>query len=76
MLLNYFEVASNKLEELSEIEFISEKNESLKNIIITELTSSSNKNNIQKKINTEYKKLIEEIKENSNIQMRCKRYRS
>ena len=26
-------------------------------------------NNIQKKINTEYKKLIEEIKENSNIQM-------
>ena len=72
IILNYFEVASNKLEELSEIEFISEKNESLKNIIITELTSSSNKNNIQKKINTEYKKLIEEIKENSNIQMMTK----
>ena len=72
IILNYFEVASNKLEELSEIEFISEKNESLKNIIITELTSGSNKNNIQKKINTEYKKLIEEIKENSNIQMMTK----
>jgi DNA primase len=72
IILNFYEIASKKLEELSEIEFLSEKNESLKNIIITELTSSSNKNNIQKKINTEYKKLIEEIKENSNIQMMTK----
>ena len=67
--MNYFEIASKKLEELSEIEFISEKNESLKNAIITALTQRESKNEIQIKINNEYKNLIEEIKENSNIQM-------
>jgi len=67
--LNYFEIASKKLEELSEIEFLSEKNESLKNTIITELTEKNNTDDMQSKINTEYKKLTEEIKENSNIQM-------
>ena len=69
IILNYFEIASKKLEELSEIEFISEKNESLKNAIITALTQRESKNEIQIKINNEYKNLIEEIKENSNIQM-------
>jgi len=69
IILNYFEIASKKLEELSEIEFISEKNESLKNTIITELTNGDNKDNMSEKINTEYKKVTEEIKANSNIQM-------
>ena len=69
IILNYFEIASKKLEELSEIEFLSEKNESLKNTIITELTEKNNTDDMQSKINTEYKKLTEEIKENSNIQM-------
>ena len=67
--MNYFEIASKKLEELSEIEFLSEKNESLKNTIITALTEENNKDDMQIKINTEYKKLTEEITENSNIQM-------
>ena len=69
IILNYFEIASKKLEELSEIEFLSEKNESLKNTIITALTEENNKDDMQIKINTEYKKLTEEITENSNIQM-------
>jgi len=69
IILNYFEIASKKLEELSEIEFLSEKNESLKNTIITELTEKNNTDDMQSKINTEYKKLTEEIKENSNIQI-------
>jgi DNA primase len=69
IILNYFEIASKKLEELSEIEFISEKNESFKNIIISTLAKGNDKNDIKEKINTEYKKLSEEIKENSNIQM-------
>jgi DNA primase len=68
IILNYFKIASEKLEELSEIEFLSEKNEILKNTIIEGLTEG-NHDDIQIKINTEYKKLIEEIKENSNIQM-------
>ena len=69
IILNYFEIASKKLEELSDIEFLSEKNESLKNIIIVALTEGKNKGDMQKKINTEYAKLIDEIKENSNIQL-------
>jgi len=68
IILNYFKIASEKLEELSEIEFLSEKNEIFKNTIIEGLTEG-NHDDIHVKINTEYKKLIEEIKENSNIQM-------
>ena len=69
IILNYFEIASKKLEELSELEFISEKNQSLKNATISLITQGHDKDNVQSKINNEYKKLIEEIKENSNIQI-------
>ena len=69
IILNYFEIASKKLEELSAMEFLSEKNESLKNTIIATLTNGSDNYDSDKKINAEYKKLIEEIKENSNIQI-------
>jgi len=72
IILNYFEIASKLLEQLSEIEFLSEKNESLKNTIIAVLTEGNNKDSMHEKINIEYKKLIEEIKENSNIQMTTK----
>jgi len=57
---------------LSEIEFLSEKNENLKNIIINSLTEGKNKDDIGKTINLEFKKIIEEIKENSNIQITTK----
>ena len=69
IILNFFEIASKKIEQLSEIEFFSEKNESLKNVTISALTKGENKDNMQAKINVEYEKLIEEIKVNSNIQM-------
>jgi DNA primase len=73
IVLNYFEIASKKLEELSEIEFISEKNESLKNIIITALSNSNGKNdNALEKIRKEYQDLSDEIEENSNIQITTK----
>jgi DNA primase len=68
VILNYFEIASKKIEELSLIEFLSEKNENLKNIIIRALTGDNRGETLQK-IETEYQKLIEEIKENSNIQI-------
>tara|TARA_B100001093_G_scaffold484474_1_gene517921 strand:- start:266 stop:1048 length:783 start_codon:yes stop_codon:yes gene_type:complete len=69
IVLNYIQITSKKLEELSEIEFLSDKNESLKNTIITALSEGSSKENIQNKVDAEYKKLIDEIRENSNIQM-------
>ena len=70
--MNYFEIASKKIEELSKIEFLSEKNESLKNIIISSLTNENDREATQVKINLEYKNLVTEIKENSNIQIFAK----
>ncbi len=69
IILNYFEIASKKLDELSDLVFISEKNETLKNSIIKLLTEGENQVEMQIKINDEFKTLINEITENSNIQL-------
>ena len=69
IILNYLEIAEKKMEELSKIEFLSEKNESLKNVIITSIIEGNDKEAINQKINTGYDKIISEIKENSNIQI-------
>ena len=68
-MLNFLEIAAKKIEILSEIKFLSEKNESLKNTIIASLNEGNNINDIQLKIDTDFKKLSEEIRENSNIQL-------
>ena len=67
--MNYPNLVSKKIEELSEIEFLSEKNESLKNVFITSLTEGNDIEILNSKINDDYDKLIKEIKENSNIQI-------
>ena len=69
IILNYFEIASKKIEELSDLVFISEKNENLKNFIVKLLTEGKNQGELQIKINDEFKTLINEITENSNIQL-------
>ena len=69
IVLNYLEIAKKKIEELSKLEFLAEKNESLKNLIITSLTDGGEKEVINSKMNNEYNKIINEINENSNIQM-------
>ena len=69
IILNYLDIASKKMEDLSEIAFLSEKNESLKKLIIENLIEGNNKEEINKKINNNYEKIIEEITENSNIQI-------
>ena len=69
IILNYLEIASKKMEDLLEIEFLSEKNESLKKEITTYLIEGNDKEVINKKINDNYKKIIREINENSNIQI-------
>ena len=68
-MLNYPDVVSKKIEDISKIIFLSEKNESLKKIIISSLLEGDNREKIQSKISTDYKKLIEEIQENSSIQI-------
>ena len=67
--LNYLDIASNRLEELSNIKFLAEKNEDLKNYIITSIVDGKNKEAISMKINSGNDKIIDEINENSNIQM-------
>ncbi len=69
IILNNFKIAEKKIEELSKIKLLSEKNESLKNEVLTLISEQIDKKTIQQKINTKYKMLIEEIKENSNIQI-------
>ena len=69
IILNYLEIASKKIEELSKIEFLSEKNESLKNEIILLLSEGNDKETIETKISNSFEKTIKEINENSNIQI-------
>ena len=69
IILNHLEIASKKLEELSEIKFLAEKNESLKKEITNYLIEGNDKEVINRKINTNYEKIINEINENSNIQI-------
>ena len=69
IILNYLDIASKKLEELSEIEFLAEKNEGLKKEIATYLIEGDDKKIINEKINNSYDKIIKEINENSNIQI-------
>ena len=69
IILNYYEIASKKLEELSEIIFSSKKNESFKNSILSLLTEGRDKNDFQEQINIKYRNLFEEIKINFNIEM-------
>ena len=68
-MLNYFDIALKKAEDISEIKFLSEKNESLKRLIISSLLEGDDQETIKSKISVDYKKLIEEIQENSSIQI-------
>ena len=69
IMLNYLDIASKKIENISEITFFSEKNENLKKLIIDLLLKGNNKDAVQEKISINYNKLVEEIHENSSIQI-------
>ena len=57
------------MEDLSNIVFIGEKNESLKKLIINTLAEGSDKDKMISKINSEYNNIVKEINQNSNIQI-------
>ena len=69
IIMNYAQIASKKLEQLSSTEFLEEKNENLKTICINHLTDEKKKEDIKSIINKENEKILDEIKENSNIQI-------
>ena len=57
------------MEDLSNLKFVSEKNENLKSIIINSIYEGGNEELIVSRINSEYQNIITEINENSNIRM-------
>ena len=67
LIMNFIYLSSKMLEELSNLKFISEKNEKIKNEIIDLLSENTNKETINSKINDTYANIIKEINENSNI---------
>ena len=69
LILNYHKISSKRFKELSEVEFVSEKNESLKKTIIDTYSSDEDQQIVKAKIEDDYANLISEIKENSNIQL-------
>ena len=69
IMLNYLDIASKKIEEISEITFLSEKNESLKKLIIESLLNGDGKESIKTNISNNFEQLINEIYENSSIQI-------
>jgi len=69
IMLNHFDIILDKVSDLSEIEFLSEKNQNLKNLILSLLTEGLDGNSVKLKINTKFKKLVDEINENSSIQI-------
>ena len=69
LILNYFNISSKRLDELSQIEFVCEKNESLKKTIISAYNLKNDESTVRTQIEQDYKNLITEIRENSNIQL-------
>ena len=70
IILNFFDITSEKLEELSNIEFLDEKNETLKSFIINSLIEENNKDFINEKIKIKgYNQIVDEINKNSTIQI-------
>ena len=69
LIMNYSQIAAKRLEELSELNFLSEKNEILKNTIVDLLIEGNKKEAIFLKIDADHSKTINEINENSNIQI-------
>ena len=69
LILNYYDIVSKKVTDLSKIEFLSDKNENFKNVIIKLISEGKDEKELKLKIENEYKKFLEEIKENSNIQL-------
>ena len=69
IFLNYPDIAAKKIEEISEIEFLSDKNEDLKKLIISLILDNEEKQTILSKVNTDFKELVEDINKNSNVEI-------
>ena len=75
-MINYLDVTSKRLEELSKVKFFDEKNESLKSTIVSLLSEIDDQEKINEKIRIDHFDLIKEISDNSNIQIILKNKRN
>jgi len=69
IMISFPKIVLKKIEDISKTIFLSEKNEGLKKIIISSLLEGDSREKIQSKISADHKKLIDEIQENSSIQI-------
>jgi len=69
IILNYLQIASKKLEELSKIEFLNEKNEVFKDLLLNSITNENDQKSLESKIDLGFGEIVEEINKNSNIQL-------
>ena len=69
IILNHPKVSSNKLEELSNMDFLDQKNQKLKQDIVNYLLERSNQNDTNFTVSNKFKTIIEEINELSNIKL-------
>ncbi len=69
IILNHPKVSSNKLEELSNMDFLDQKNQKLKQDIVNNLLERSNQNDINFTVSNKFKTIIEEINELTNIKL-------
>ena len=76
VIINYLDIAAKRLEELSQIKFFDEKNESLKSSIVSLLSEMDDQEKINEKIKIDHFDLIKEISDNSNIQIILKNKRN
>ena len=67
VMINYSLTAQLKIEELSELKFSSEKNESLKNEIIKKFSENLDPDEIKSFIKNKFKDLIDLIEKNSSV---------
>ena len=69
--MEYLELVSKKVEELSELKF-KNQNENFKNILISLVTEGKTKNFIKDTIKNNFQSIENEIQKNSNVQMLIK----
>ena len=69
IILNYLQIASKKLEELFKIEFLNEKNEVFKDLLLNSITNANDQKTLKSKIDLGFGEIVEEINKNSNIQL-------
>ena len=62
IILNNLNTASKKINELSNLDFISEKNDNFKNFILKSLSEGSDKDHLNSKIEVDFESIIKEIK--------------